>query len=155
MSAQLAHKSHWRTDGTCSYCGSISPEALFTAIAEGREIGPTDKNYKIYIDIADPLVGQMKVVSAVTFDLTPERVAAEGWIPADPAVLGPSGWRASNPDFKWMRLEPRKAVKNAKFYFQHLSEPEMHEFIRLFNEKKFNLAYPGRFYVYPFFMVRA
>ena len=42
-------KDHWREDGTCSYCGSMSPGALFEAIACGAEIGPTDKNYKVYI----------------------------------------------------------------------------------------------------------
>lgn len=34
---------------TCSYCGSIRPEALFEAIDAGEKIGPTDKNYKAYV----------------------------------------------------------------------------------------------------------
>lgn len=41
--------THWRDDGTCSYCGSINPEQLFKAIDDGVEIGPTDKEYKIYL----------------------------------------------------------------------------------------------------------
>ena len=34
----------------CSYCGSISPESFFAAIEAGKELGPTDKNYKVYVD---------------------------------------------------------------------------------------------------------
>lgn len=48
--SKVDHKSHWRNDGTCSYCGSISPRQFFKAINEGRQIVPTDKNYKAYID---------------------------------------------------------------------------------------------------------
>ena len=44
---------------------------------------------------------------------------------------------------------------NAKFYFLHLSEPQMIEFVQLYNDKKFPLAYPGHFYVMPFFMKAA
>lgn len=46
---KLPLDDHWRPDGTCSYCGSMKPEALFAAITEGKEITPTDKNYKIYV----------------------------------------------------------------------------------------------------------
>lgn len=42
-------EAHWREDGTCSYCGSLSPEQLFAAIDAGHEITPTDKSYKIYV----------------------------------------------------------------------------------------------------------
>jgi hypothetical protein len=45
----IAPKDHWRSDGTCSYCGSLSPETLFEALACGAELGPTDKNYKLYV----------------------------------------------------------------------------------------------------------
>jgi len=38
-----------RGQAECSYCGSISPEALFAAIAAGVEITPTDKSYKVYL----------------------------------------------------------------------------------------------------------
>jgi hypothetical protein len=41
----------WRSDGTCSYCGSISPEKFFEAIADSVEIGPTDKSYKVYVKL--------------------------------------------------------------------------------------------------------
>ena len=49
-------KDHWREDGTCSYCGSMSPEGLFEAIGCGAELGPTDKNYKVYVNGGDRIV---------------------------------------------------------------------------------------------------
>lgn len=42
-----------------------------------------------------------------------------------------------------------------KFYFQHLSEDGRNRFVELVNSKKMRLAYPGHFYVMPFFCRRA
>lgn len=42
-------KDYWRENNTCSYCGGMSPEALFANIEAGVEAVPTDKNYKIYV----------------------------------------------------------------------------------------------------------
>lgn len=39
-----------------------------------------------------------------------------------------------------------------KFYFQHLDNNQMYEFINLYNDRKINIGYPGYFYVVPFFM---
>lgn len=33
----------------CSYCGSMSQTTFFAAIDGGAELGPTDKNYKVYV----------------------------------------------------------------------------------------------------------
>ena len=33
----------------CSYCGSLHPELFMDAARLGVELGPTDKNYKIYV----------------------------------------------------------------------------------------------------------
>ena len=56
----LAGPDYWRFDGTCNYCGSLSPDQLFQAIEDGCEIGPTDKNYKVYIEgEKSPKVGGM------------------------------------------------------------------------------------------------
>jgi hypothetical protein len=46
----FAGEDSFRADGTCSYCGSMSPDKLFEAIEAGAEIGPTDKNYKVYVE---------------------------------------------------------------------------------------------------------
>jgi hypothetical protein len=43
---------------------------------------------------------------------------------------------------------------HAKFYFQHLSVEQRKRFVELLNEAKLSIAYPGRFYVLPFFIQR-
>ena len=45
----FAGPDYWRFDGTCSHCGSLSPDQLFKALEDGCEITPTDKDYKVYI----------------------------------------------------------------------------------------------------------
>lgn len=35
----------------CSYCGSMSPDEFMEAVRSGAELGPTDKNYKVYIKL--------------------------------------------------------------------------------------------------------
>ena len=39
----------WDIVGKCTFCGSITPDALFEAIAGGAEIFGTKKNNKIFI----------------------------------------------------------------------------------------------------------
>lgn len=51
LSSQRQHQSHWRDDGTCSYCGSLSPDQFFEAISKNAELGPTDKDYKVYVSL--------------------------------------------------------------------------------------------------------
>ena len=34
----------------CSYCGSLDPEQFMAAAKAGVTLGPTDKNYKVYVD---------------------------------------------------------------------------------------------------------
>ena len=49
MGIQRRHKTKWRRDGTCSYCGSLKSDLFFAAIDRGVELVPTDKNYKVYL----------------------------------------------------------------------------------------------------------
>lgn len=46
-----------------------------------------------------------------------------------------------------------EGIAFTKFYFQHLSESGMHKFVEYMNAGKFKLAYPGRFYRAPFFVM--
>lgn len=46
---KLPESDHWREDGRCSYCGSMSGDDFMEAVRKGDEIGPTDKNYKCYV----------------------------------------------------------------------------------------------------------
>lgn len=45
----LRHDYKGELTMSCSFCGSMHPDAFMQAIADGREIGPTDKNYKAYV----------------------------------------------------------------------------------------------------------
>lgn len=104
---RLGPHDKWVDRGTygecCSFCGSMSPASLFELMTVyGVELGPTDKDYKVYIK---------------------------------PDVSG---------------------VRDGKFYFQHFSEEDMHQFIDILNARnpKTRIGYPGHFYVMPFFMAK-
>jgi hypothetical protein len=43
-------RDHWRSNGTCSYCGSLRPLDILSALAKGAALTPTDKPYKAYLD---------------------------------------------------------------------------------------------------------
>lgn len=156
MASQRAHVSHWREDGTCSYCGSLSPEQFFAAIEAGAELGPTDKNYKVYVHRAHPLVGRPCIDGGANFPQT-----GAGWVqvsaetrPTLPAI-DPQGRPASVlKDGEWVHVGACSATTHDKFYFQHLSEDERKRFVELMNAKTLSIGYPGHFYRLPFFVVR-
>lgn len=52
FSPPLNGEAEWREDSTCSYCGSLSEESFFQAIEAGVKITPTDKSYKVYVDVS-------------------------------------------------------------------------------------------------------
>ena len=91
---KLPEEDAWGEGKTCSYCGSLDPDVFLDRARKGEELGPTDKDYKVYVGKTD----------------------------------------------------------NEKFYFQHLGREQRVEFVRLMNEKKLNIGYPGHFYVLPFFV---
>jgi len=41
---------NWQDD-RCSYCGSISSASFIKAMEDGCKLTPTDKNYKVYVDL--------------------------------------------------------------------------------------------------------
>ena len=128
LSSQINHESHWRDlDGSCSYCGSISPDQFFAAIEAGAELGPTDKNYKVYVYLK---VGD---IDRFAQDLSTARGAYLQELAKKVQSL-------------------RKMRPHPKFYFQHLSEQEQDRFVQLLNEKKLKIGFPGHFYRLPYFI---
>lgn len=99
---------------TCSFCGSLHPGKFLELVAQGWNVGPTDKNYKAYLHPARPASAQEK---------KPGQPVAE----VDGQVRG-------------------------KFYYQHLSPSQQQQFIDLYNQGVMQIAYPGYFYVVPFFI---
>lgn len=59
------------------------------------------------------------------------------------------------PTDKPYKAYVRSAGGSGKFYFQHLSEEGRTRFVELANSKRMRLAFPGHFYVLPFFCRRA
>lgn len=134
----------------CSFCGSLKPSAFFEAIEVGAELGPTDKSYKVYVDLKDPRAGELKVTGIRNSD--PDD--GGDWIKITeenlPEVLA-DGWGAHNLGH-WMIKSRRADILTSKFYFQHLTVEEQQKFVDLINAKTMNIGYPGFFYATPFFI---
>jgi hypothetical protein len=134
----------------CSFCGSMSPDELFAAIEAGAELGPTDKNYKVYVDLPHPDVGKPCILSSANFEQK-----GEGWIQItaeNRASLPLDNYQRSHfKDGHWVQVTARGPMAHAKFYFQHFSIEDRKRFIDLLNAKKINIGSPGYFYRLPFF----
>jgi hypothetical protein len=114
----------------CSYCGSLPPDDFMDAVRAGKEIEPTDKGYKFYVN--EPLTDEQKAQDRqswighyLSLGLS-EAAAAEA---ADTNPTAPSGDIIG------------------KFYTPHLSPEQGDEFIELWKAKKINWGYPGGPYV--------
>ena len=135
---------HWHEDGTCSYCGSLNPDEFMRAIEAGAEVGPTDKGYKAYIEVPNPMAGKPEVIVSCT-NPYPQDIER---MKTDPA------WTEVKPG-TWNKIGQAPATRRCKFYFPHLSQEQMRKFVDLFNAGKINIGIPGQFYVFPYFMRRA
>ncbi len=144
----LISTPRWREDGTCSYCGSLSPDRLFRAIAEKQKITPTDKNYKIYVTTKNLRAGQISIMGSSSSQEQP----SDRWVLVTTKNLSTlPTWRMRGRVGDWVLLEPEPETIEVKFYFQHLSDEERKHFVELINDKKLNIDYPGYFYRLPFF----
>ena len=143
------NEDRWQSDGTCNYCGSMNPDDFFKAIEAGAEIGPTDKNYKVYVSVPNPLAGKPACYTTSTHPrdgfilLTEELADTITWeTPED---------RASYVG-RYVKLGGAHSnIKQFKFYFQHLDQAGMDRYIALHNDRKIKYGYPGQLYVKPFF----
>lgn len=125
----LAGLDTWEADDTCSYCGSLNPEVLMARLEAGDvELGPTDKNYKVYVHNK----------SGAQFKQTYRNC------PSDSSCTGPRDCT------HWVTRE----VEQTKFYFQHFSVEQQLRFIEMLNAGRIALGYPGYFYNLPFFCRR-
>ena len=128
---KLSENDQYTDDDTCSYCGSLNPDTLMARLELGDiELGPTDKNYKIYVENKE----------GPKF----KRSYRQG------CDMGKPGSKCTGPEDCIHRFTEER--DHSKFYFQHLSEDQMKRFIDLLNDKKIKIGYPGYFYVRPFFV---
>lgn len=115
---------------TCSYCGSLSEDELFHAIDTGVKLGPTDKTYKVYLDIPNP---------------EPEKLFNVGGRSGIPVKVD-GVWTYPNREIFW----GTRSKFHAKFYFQHLSDEGWQRFTQIYNMRLMNIGYPGFFYQKPY-----
>lgn len=148
----------WRPDGTCSFCGSCSPDLFFQQVRAGVEIGPTDKNYKAYVDLPEDKPDELTVSSAISWTPTEAEIAQQGLRSSDDpevrAVMERDRWGTKNHDGspRWVVLRKKGSTRFGKFYFQHLNDEERQLFIALYNDKTMKVGNPGYFYSKPFFV---
>lgn len=137
----------------CSWDGSLHPDVFMRLIEQpGTTLTPTDKNYKVYIELeSDEHAEELRIMSLANHDMSSE----PGWQrigDTDLTDVDVSGWRQLN-DNSWIRLARRGSKITDKFYFEHLSIEQRERFVKLLNEKKLALNYPGYFYALPFFVI--
>lgn len=129
----------------CSYCGSLPGDQFMDAVRAGREIGPTDKSYKLYLKVPHPAPGSLRLVSSGTgpasgrpwSDLT----RAEKDLIKSEHSLFPKNRKEGFYTFAtWGELT------EAKFYTHHLTEEQGWEFYRLWKQQRIAWGYPGHAY---------
>lgn len=129
----------------CSYCGSLNPYLFMDKIRNGWIVEPTDKSYKAYVDepYSDEQLEHIKTDSRI-WQHARQMKLDEGLTDGEATAAADEHW--NKYEDPW-----RKGHTVAKFYYQHLDEQQRAEFIELYNAKTMLLAYPGRFYVTPYF----
>jgi hypothetical protein len=131
----------------CSYCGSMHPEDVFMAIADGVELIPTDKNYKLYVMVPHPRAGE-------TIQIGSESGPARNMVTSEPSRDDLTLWERITGRYNRKIMGTASATLQAKFYFQHFDQEQQERFINLLNVKAVTWGYPGHLYVLPFFAAR-
>lgn len=158
MQAQLEHVTHWivrRGARSCSYCGSLHQDDFMAAVRAGARLGPTDKSYKVYIDLAESMPEEKTVTTTISWTPTEEEAARSGYVELTAEYLRRNGITDTRNIGRWGKLSARGSVRHEKFYFQHLTQEQRQEFVELYNNKRLAIDMPGHFYRWPFFMVPA
>lgn len=133
-------REHFNVDGglpTCTYCGSIQPDAFIAAVKDGRAHG-TDKSYKAYVDLPNPNAGQLRCsggsygtnVAPASLTITRDgAIEGQGWFHGPDltdeqiALAKRDGMWASDhtQPGNWLYFGPDSAMAQAKFYLQHIA----------------------------------
>ncbi len=153
--ASTSGDDEWRLDerrggdnGVCSYCGSLHPDDFMAAARAGCELGPTDKGYKVYVDLPEGEPDELRVSTATIGEEHPGWGGE--WRPVDDeirAMLKRDGW--GSDEYTWVQLVPRGPIRHCKFYFPHLTAEQRLDFIDLLVGGRLTIGYPGHFYVKP------
>jgi hypothetical protein len=109
---------------TCSYCGSMHPEDLFTALQAGARLGITDKLYKFYVEgIPNPKAGEDLPCYSFCSKPSPKTLAEGGW----EEIADGYDERTGAPKTAWRKLHSTgkcPPTLPAKWYNDHLLDLE-------------------------------
>lgn len=127
----------------CSYCGSLPPDDFMDAVRAGAVLGPTDKAYKIYLDVPNPEPDTIRAVGTSNSRTSP----GEGWV----AVRDMTHEQAAARDQAGFLVDDRlkfvlfstSPVLHCKFYTPHLSPEQSTEFWELAQAGQVAWGYPG------------
>lgn len=135
-------KNEWRPDDTCSFCGGWRPSLALAAIKAGATVTPTDKGYKIYIEVPNPDAGKLHVCGWANHDKV-----GEGWekfTRERAAELGYTPDEDDEPGF--ILVAPHGPTLTRKVYTNHFSESQAVELVVLNEKKEIKFNVPGYFY---------
>lgn len=129
----------------CSYCGGLRPGEFLDRVRDGWIVSPTDRATKAYLDepYSAEVLESIKTTSAIWKAVRLSKID-EGATDAEATAAANEYWELHEARF-------HKGRTVAKLYFAHLSPAQQDVFCDLYNSGAMRLAYPGRFYVRPFF----
>jgi hypothetical protein len=147
----VINKDKWSIEHICSYCGGISSGRFLWAVEAGHKIVPTDKNYKAYVNLPNLQYGETIEIGSSSGPVFRKNAKGE-LVKSLYAPEDITDEEMINNFYKRPFFGKASQFNTFKFYFHHLSLEEQGKFVKLFEDSKFNFAYPGKFYVKPFFM---
>lgn len=112
----------------CSFCGSLPPYRFMELVEQGYIVGPTDKDYKVYL--SRPYTDdEREEYRQRLLNNHPEEAVGS-------------------------LMETVRGEQIGKFYFQHLLDEQKRKFVDMLNKKQVVIGNPGYFYRLPFFVER-
>lgn len=132
---------HWMEGDVCSHCGGVRPSIILKAIAAGAEVIPTDKAYKIYVELPEAKPEEIIIVGTANFK--PDH---GDYVQATPDIIAKYGAGRQLTPEHYVQLRPRGPFNRVKCYTNHFSEAQALEFVRLVETGKMKIGHPGQFY---------
>lgn len=134
----------------CTFCGSMSPEDFLERVKAGAEVGPTDKNYKLYLSWPRPDADTLFVLGSTNASEKPHGDGWRSWDDLTPDQLEIARRDGYGRDDTSLRrtfvLFGTRPTVDAKFYTPHLSPEQGREFVALWQAGKVRWGYPGHPY---------
>lgn len=141
----------------CGWDGSIHPDEFMAYLEKpGTVLGPTDKNYKVYITLTADACGEDPAELRTVGSSDSEEPPYPDWVRLEGDALALWQAEGNHGDHrpKWVSISKRGPIRESKFYFEHLSVEQRKRFVEMLNDGRLTLSMPGRFYVLPFFISR-